>query len=99
MKQVKISEELFNRLYDFFENLELHSILCDLYTPLYLQEYEELGSELRKKHDAMQRRETFSAYKAAADPDQREQLRREYLDRAGIDPNCRSSEEIPDEYL
>lgn len=99
MKQVKISEELFNRLYDFFEDLDIRGILLDLYTPVFLLSYDELGSELRKKHDAMLRREKFSAYKGASDPDQREQMRREYLDHAGIDPNYRSLAEILDEYL
>lgn len=100
MKQVKISEKLFNRLYYFFENLELESILCQSYIPLlYVQEYEEIGSELRKKHDAMQRRETFSAYKTASDPDQREQLRREYLDCAEIPEGFRTTEEVDSESL
>lgn len=99
MKTVKIPLSLFELLCDFFDNMDIRAILCYLYNSDFVQLYDDLGTELRKKQDAMQRREAFSAYKAAADPDQREQLRREYLDRAGIDPICRSSAEIPDEYL
>ena len=99
MKTVKIPLSLFERLCDFFENLEFRGILLDLYTPDFGQLYDELGAELRKKHDALVKREAFQAYKCAADPVQREAARRRYLDHAGIQPNCRSTEEIPDNYL
>ena len=97
MKTVKIPLSLFDLLLDFFENLEFRSILLDLYTPDFLSLYDELGRELRGKHDAIVKHEIYSQYKNAMDPQQREEFRKKYLDAAEIPPGFRSSVEIKDD--
>ena len=97
MKTVKIPLSLFELLLDFFENLEFRSILMDLYTPDFLSLYDELGRELRRKHDAILKREIYSQYKNATDLKQREEFRKKYLDCAEIPHGFRSSVEIKDD--
>ncbi len=54
-----------------------------------------LESQLQAKLAAMERREVFSAYKGKPDGSiEREALRREYLDMAGIHPDWQSRNEV-----
>ena len=71
MKNVQISQELFVAL--------LHYRLSGE------NEYEEVIEQgLEQKLDAMLRHELYAQYKTAPTEEQREQARREYLDRSGV---------------
>jgi len=61
----------------------------------------QLRKELDEKHEAMERREAFSAYKAhPKGSEERETRRQTYLDLAGVHKDWRGSEDCWDnEYL
>ena len=71
MKNVQISQEL------FFDLVRFH-----------LLETEELLPEIQKgleaKLEAMAKRELYTKYKTALTEEEREQARKEYLDKVGI---------------
>ena len=71
MKNVQISQELFLDLVRF-----------------HLLEMEELSLEIQKgleaKLEAMVKRELYTKYKTAPTEEEREQARKEYLDKVGI---------------
>ena len=76
MKNVQISQEL------FFDLVRFH-----------LLEREELSIEIQKgleaKLEAMVKRELYTKYKTAPTEEEREQARKEYLDKVGIHKNFR----------
>ena len=71
LKNVQISQEL------FFDLVRFH-----------LLEMEELSPEIQKgleaKLEAMVKRELYTKYKTAPTEEEREQARKEYLDKVGI---------------
>ena len=71
MKNVQISQELFLDLVRF-----------------HLLEMDELSPEIKKgleaKLEAMVKRELYTKYKTASTEEEREQARKEYLDKVGI---------------
>ena len=76
MKNVQISQELFLDLVRF-----------------HLLEMEELSPEIQKgleaKLEAMVKRELYTKYKTAPTEEEREQARKEYLDKVGIQKDFR----------
>ena len=75
-KNVTILEELFIDLVKYF----LADIRCD-------EDRIRLG--LQEKMEAMVKRELYTRYKTAGTPEEREQARREYLEKVGIPENFR----------
>lgn len=76
MKQVQISEEL------LFALLKYHLMDCNEYLP-------EIEKGLAQKLDAMVRRQLYTQYKTASTEEEREQARKEYLDKRGVADNFR----------
>ena len=76
VKNVQISQEL------FFDLVRFH-----------LLEMEELSPEIKKgleaKLEAMLKRELYTKYKTAPTEEEREQARKEYLDKVGINRDFR----------
>jgi hypothetical protein len=100
MKQVQIPESLFFDLCDYFlweapdySNVEDFT-QEDMEEFYYKQLNEEIGKGLQEKVDKMLDRIAFSKYKAAPTPEQREQARKEYINRKGIPRLYRSEKEV-----
>lgn len=76
MKNVQISKELFFSLLRYF---------------LMGQEekFEEIKNCLEQKLDALVMRELYTKYKSAPTKEEREQARKEYLERRGVPENFR----------
>lgn len=70
---VMISDELFKDL------IAVH--ICDLSD---FERSERIKCALKAKIDSMERRATYTAYKTATNPDERERARQRYLDSVGI---------------
>lgn len=75
-KQVQISEELFVRL-------------CRMHLLGDSEQEAAIRSGLEAKLDAISRRADYTAYKTAESPQEREEARKRYLDRAGISEDWR----------
>lgn len=71
MKNVQIPYDLFVTL------LQYHLVMDDDYA-------EDIQRGLEEKLDAMVRHELYAKYKTAPTEEEREQARREYLDRRGV---------------
>ena len=54
----------------------------------------EIEAITQAKIDAINKRTTFTNYKTAKTPEEREQYRNKYLDKAGIHPDFRSDDEM-----
>lgn len=89
MKNVQISEDLFACLCLYV--LEGCSVPVEGYEELQ----EHICQELEAKLESMVKRQIFSQYKTAQDGTEREKLRQEYLNRAGISKSYRSDTERP----
>ena len=76
MKSVQIPYDLFVAL------VEYHLAYDDDYV-------EEINRGLEQKLDAMVRHELYAKYKTASTAEEREQARKEYLDKRGIFPDFR----------
>ncbi len=76
MKTVKISYELFMKL------LQYHLMDSDEYE-------DEIRKELERKMDTMVMHDLYSKLKTAPTDSQREEARREYLDRRGVPDDFR----------
>ena len=76
MKNVQISEEL------FFMIIKYHLLGIDDFVP-------EIKKGLEEKLEALVRRELYTKYKTAKTEEEREQARKEYLDKVGIQKNFR----------
>ena len=76
MKNVQISMDLFLSLLRYF---------------LMGQEenFEEITNSLEQKLDALVMRELYTKYKSAPTKEEREQARKEYLERRGVSENFR----------
>lgn len=75
---VQIDEWLFVYMYRYFVLGEDDAALRD-----------KISQGLQAKYDAVIRRKTYTAYKTANSPQEREQARQEYLDQAGIPEHFR----------
>ena len=71
MKNVQISEEL------FFDLVRFHLLEMDQFSPA-------IKKGLETKLEAMVKRELYTKYKTAPTEEEREQARKEYLDKVGI---------------
>jgi hypothetical protein len=100
MKQVQIPEELFYDLCDYFLwEAPDYSNHCDSFQEELERDYyhhlsEEISRELQEKVDKMLDRIAFSKYKNAPTPEQREEARKEYINRKGIPRLYRSEIEV-----
>ena len=71
MKNVQISQEL------FFDLVRFHLLEMDEFSPA-------IKKGLEAKLEAMLKRELYTKYKTAPTEEEREQARKEYLDKVGI---------------
>ncbi|MBR4026426.1 MAG: complexin-2 [Lachnospiraceae bacterium] len=71
MKNIQISEEL------FFMLVKCHLLGVDDFVP-------EIKKGLEEKLEALVRRDLYTKYKTAKTEEEREQARKEYLDKVGI---------------
>ena len=71
MKNVQISEEL------FFMLVKYHLLGVDDFVP-------QIKKGLEEKLEALVRRDLYTKYKTAKTEEEREQARKEYLDKVGI---------------
>lgn len=76
MKNVQIPYDLFVAL------LQYHLVMNDEYT-------EDIRRGLEEKLNAMVQHELYAKYKTAPTEEEREQARREYLDRRGVPESFR----------
>ena len=76
MKNVQILEEL------FFMLVKYHLLGVDDFVP-------EIKKGLEEKLEALVRRELYTKYKTAKTEEEREQARKEYLDKVGIQKDFR----------
>ena len=76
MKNVQISQELFMQLLRFHL---MEDMSCEL----------EIKQELEKKLDKMVMRDLYGKFKTAPTEEEREQARKEYLDRRGVPESFR----------
>lgn len=60
-------------------------------------DYQAIRNVLSDKLDALVRRETYTVYKTAESPEEREKARRKYLDMVGMRESYRWSEEYEQE--
>ena len=71
--------------------LKLDNVELDDETRALCKEIEVMT---QAKIDAINKRKAFTDYKTAKTPEEREQYRDKYLDKAGIQPEFRSGKEI-----
>lgn len=76
MKNVQISEEL------FFMLVKYHLLEVDDFLP-------EIKKGLEEKLEALVKRDLYTKYKTAKTEEEREQARKKYLDRVGIQKDFR----------
>ena len=76
MKQVQISEDLFLLL------IQYHIFEC-------YNEEEKIVEELQQKFDSIINRNLYTKYKTAPTEEEKENARKEYLDRKGIHSSLR----------
>ncbi len=76
MKNIQISEEL------FFMLVKYHLLEVDDFLP-------EIKKGLEEKLEALVRRELYTKYKTAKTEEEREQARKKYLDKVGIQKDFR----------
>ena len=76
MKNVQISQELFMQLLRFHL---MEDVDCE----------NEIKQELEKKLDKMVMRDLYGKFKTALTEEEREQARKEYLDRRGVPESFR----------
>ena len=76
LKNVQISEEL------FFMLIKYHLLGVDNFVP-------DIKKGLEEKLEALVRRELYTKYKTAKTEEEREQARKEYLDKVGIQKDFR----------
>ena len=76
MKNIQISEEL------FFILVKYHLLGVDDFVP-------EIKKGLEEKLEALVRRDLYTKYKTAKIEEEREQARKEYLDKVGIQRDFR----------
>ena len=87
-KSVQIPSDLFYLLTAYFE-------FSDVFPDDFMSYLEDkIKNGLQAKLDAMERREIFSKYKTSVPGNEREQLRKKYLELAGISPNWQSEIEM-----
>lgn len=90
-KNVQIPLELWNSIcqfhlqYDELEDWERQEI-CDA-----------IEHGIRMKLESQQRRESYTQYKTAASPDQREAARQQYLDQRGVPGSHRWSQQYEEQ--
>ena len=76
MKNVQISEEL------FFMLVKYHLLGVDDFVP-------DIKKGLEEKLEALVRRDLYTKYKTAKTEEEKEQARKEYLDKVGIQKDFR----------
>ena len=83
-KRIQIPLALYSLMVDYIQ---------DHYDPDDRQRFMKIRAGIEEKQQADIRRNLYSAYKAASDPETREMLRISYLDKAGIPSHGRWGEE------
>lgn len=89
-KQIQIPESTF---------VDIYKLLCKLNSYELDKDTENIKNRLQgqimAKFEAIEKRNTFTAYKTAAPMSQEREIKRqEYLEKAGISKNWRSEKEI-----
>ena len=83
--------------YDLFARIAIYFDCKDMFSPEMVLDIEQkIKSGVWAKIEALERREIFSQYKTSAVGSvEREQLRKKYLDAAGIHSEWRTEKEDP----